>query len=630
MRQRCNLRRGAAAVLAMTYLVLFSVLAVGFYAATNVSSQVSVTDQKVSLASLSAESGVEFVRYQMAQVVIPHGTPQTALFGTLYDQLSTNLGYTPNFAGKAIARVNGVIMLPSEGYVNLTSNGARFKATIEDLGQKVLVKVVGIGPDGNIARAVQVEYSLAERASQIFDYGVASKGKIYTQGNSRIRGATDPTKGSVLSTCTSDPTPVIIKGKEVSGDISITNPAGNVLVAGASIGGTSDPVVIYRDHVHKGVDEPEFPTIDTAAFRAYATNAYVPGQGTYINTFIPPNTNPNFAAGTTFQGVLYIQAPNSVTFTGHANIQGTIVTDDNPPGTVLSNMIDFAGDVSATGVETLPESFGDLRKLHRFVHPGAQFRPSVQGQLPHRRRQHRLQQAVHDRQRRRHHPRHRHERRRQRDGHQRHQRNHHRQHRHAELPGRRLLLQPLRPAARHLRGGPAMSVSAFICRKSVRGRRGMSIIEVLISLAIVAMLLTAVAAAFSSSAQIIETNDQFFRASQAARVSLNQILTEVRRSHAVSAPTSGRIDMMTFDMKDRSYVYDPAAKTLKLITNDITTDPDYTLASNVVSCVFAADTMVDKGGISHVVRVSVGLTVQVGTSQIRLNGSAAPRREQLN
>ena len=67
-----------------------------------------------------------------------------------------------------------------------------------------------------------------------------------------------------------------------------------------------------------------------------------------------------------------------------------------------------------------------------------------------------------------------------------------------------------------------MKANAFL-RKSPR-RRGMSIVEVLISLAIVAMLLTAVAAAFSSSAQIIETNDQFFRASQAARVSLTRMM----------------------------------------------------------------------------------------------------------
>ncbi len=59
-----------------------------------------------------------------------------------------------------------------------------------------------------------------------------------------------------------------------------------------------------------------------------------------------------------------------------------------------------------------------------------------------------------------------------------------------------------------------------------KSRKGLSLAEVMISLAISAMLLTAVAAAFTASSEAIEQNDQFFRASQAARVSMNQILTE--------------------------------------------------------------------------------------------------------
>lgn len=160
-----------------------------------------------------------------------------------------------------------------------------------------------------------------------------------------------------------------------------------------------------------------------------------------------------------------------------------------------------------------------------------------------------------------------------------------------------------------------------------RRRRGLSIVEVLISLSITAMLLTAVTAAFSASASIVENNDEFFRASQAARVSMTQILTEIRRSHAVSV-TGSQIDMIASDGTDRSYAYDNTAQRLKLVTNDVTTDPDYTLASNVTSAAFAADTKTDQGGISHVVRVSVTLVIHVGGNEIRLSGSAAPRRVQ--
>jgi hypothetical protein len=56
----------------------------------------------------------------------------------------------------------------------------------------------------------------------------------------------------------------------VSGDISIVNPNGNVSYSGATIGGTSNSVLI-QDHIHKGVQEPDFPDIDTSAYAAFAT-----------------------------------------------------------------------------------------------------------------------------------------------------------------------------------------------------------------------------------------------------------------------------------------------------------------------------------------------------------------------
>jgi type II secretory pathway pseudopilin PulG len=161
-----------------------------------------------------------------------------------------------------------------------------------------------------------------------------------------------------------------------------------------------------------------------------------------------------------------------------------------------------------------------------------------------------------------------------------------------------------------------------------RRRSAMGLVEVMISLAIAATLLTAAAAAFTASARAVEANDTFFRASQAARVSLNQILTEVRRSWSVDVVSANQINMETHDLRDRSYVYDSTTQTLKLVTNDVTTDPDYTLCNNVTTHAFSSDTVTDSNGISHTVRVSVTLVVKVGENSVRLTGSAAPRRKQ--
>ncbi len=359
-------RRGITAVLAMLYLVIFGVMAVGFYAATTTATQVSENERRTSAAAFAAESGMDFVRYQLAQVVIPHGTPPSQLFTTVYEQLEYNIEGTPNLGVGSVSMWGNVISIPAnpDSYITLNGNtGAQFRATVENLGQKVRVKVIGRANGITVRRAVQLDYDLAEKASAIFDFGVASKGKIWTDGSSKIRGATDPTKGSVLSTCLTDPTPVVIRGKEVSGDISVTNASANIVFSGASVGGTTDPAEIAAHHIHKGVAEPEFPTIDTAAFEAYATNTYVAGQTNLVNCRIPANTNPTFAANTQIQGVLYIETPNVVKFRGNVDVHGTIVTQNEPTGTVATNILDFSGNVRAQGIETLPESFGDLRQL---------------------------------------------------------------------------------------------------------------------------------------------------------------------------------------------------------------------------------------------------------------------------
>ncbi len=160
-----------------------------------------------------------------------------------------------------------------------------------------------------------------------------------------------------------DPVPVSIQGKEVSGDISITSNTGSVSIkSGASVGGTTNLSDIYANHVHTGVNAPEFPTIDTDAYKAYATNTYA-GGNSLNNCVIPPNTNPHFTGGVTITGVLYVQTPNRVTFGGNVSIQGVIVVQNNPTGDITTNQLNFNGNVSATGVDTLPDTYGNLRKL---------------------------------------------------------------------------------------------------------------------------------------------------------------------------------------------------------------------------------------------------------------------------
>jgi hypothetical protein len=347
-------RRGLATVLAMLYLALFAVLAVGFFAATSMSAQISRNERRLNDAQLGAESGLQFMRYQLGQVDITTTTLQADLLPKVCAELARLMDGTGNMGGNAVQITDGTINIPSPtGTVPLEAGGGdkRFRATITQSGTFLILTVTGFCSDPNITRTVQMKYAQAPRASALFDFGVASKGKIVTGGSAIVVGQGDPARGSVLSTSMTDPTPVVIGGKMVSGDISVTNPAANVTYAGASIGGTKDPVQIEAKHIHKGVTAPDFPDIDTSAYAAYATTAYTGSGGTLTNVYIPAGMNPSFSGGT-INGVLYVKAPNRVSFTGNTVINGAIVVENNVAYDPTRNSISFGGNVTVNPIST--------------------------------------------------------------------------------------------------------------------------------------------------------------------------------------------------------------------------------------------------------------------------------------
>ncbi|MGE5610211.1 MAG: PilX N-terminal domain-containing pilus assembly protein [Bacillota bacterium] len=381
-------RRGVASVLAMLYMILFSVLALGFYATTTTSVQVSTNDQRGSQAMLAAESGMDFMRYQLASVTMPDPIQIQTIdpFTKVYETLQTHMAGTGNVT--SISRTTDTIYIPGDGvsyiYLDPNKTGARFRVIIKDYGQKMLVKVVGRHNDASILRAVQMEYDTVQKTSRIFDFGVASKGRIYTGGHAIIRGATDWRRGSVLSTYVDplNPTAVVdvitIDGAEVSGDIAISSNYGNISYKRGTtiIGNTKDPNLIDRDHIHKGVTAPPFPQVHADIFQPFVNTTYtgggnVNGDVTIANCKIPANSNITFNGKVTIKGVLYVETPAQIHFGGGADIQGIIVTQtNNPTGTLATNVLDFKGNVTAYNLADLdpaiampPGATTDLRKL---------------------------------------------------------------------------------------------------------------------------------------------------------------------------------------------------------------------------------------------------------------------------
>src|SRR5258706_6829381 len=364
-------RSGITAVLAMLYLTLMASLALGFYSASNTAVLVSDNEQKVERTRLAAESGLDFARFHLGKVSIKSSAPITQHFSMMSDQLSARLNGSGNLDNGSIYTDSfSTIRVPADTakFIKADDKGSEFQFIITDLGNRQ-IRVTSTGRNSYASaitgiRTVRLDFELQQKPSTIFQYGIATRGTVSTSGSSSLLGQPNPDKGSILSVSTTEPTPIKVGGKVMSGDISVVNPDANVVVSGGSVGGSTDSTDIQTNHVHSGVDDPAFPTPATSMFIPYATNKYVPGKSTYSNIVIPPNTNPSFSSGTAFKGVVYVKTPNKISFAGNTSIQGVIVTDTTGQvGNLNTNTITFQGGFDAKGVETLDPSYGDLRNL---------------------------------------------------------------------------------------------------------------------------------------------------------------------------------------------------------------------------------------------------------------------------
>jgi hypothetical protein len=355
-------------MLAMMYLVLFAVLAVGFYASTGTNAQVSHNERRRSEALAAAESGMDFMRWQLAQTVIPPTVAEANIIPEVYNDLRAQLNGTPNLGSRTVGLNMGgtQIDIPngSNEYISLTNGGAKFRVNIHRTGRQLVVKVIGCyssTPTGHADKAaVELRYRTEEHPTDFFDNGMAARGAITITSGSPITGTPAELAG-ILTTTTANP-PVTIgtatKPASITGDITVLAGLNPVINAGSSVGGTTNTAEIMADHVDH-LDPsllPEFPTPDTSMYRQFATNTYVAGLTHYENIVIPPNTNPTFNGPMTIHGVVYIKQPNNVTFAGQCSIKGVIVSEPLGVGTLLTNIITFTGaGGSKEGVEALPD-----------------------------------------------------------------------------------------------------------------------------------------------------------------------------------------------------------------------------------------------------------------------------------
>jgi len=165
--------------------------------------------------------------------------------------------------------------------------------------------------------------------------------------------------------------------------------------------------------------------------------------------------------------------------------------------------------------------------------------------------------------------------------------------------------------------------------------RGFTLMEMLISMSITALLLVAMGGAFTAAASSVETNDQFFRSMQQARSAQDMIMTLIRRCQGVTAANSSGI---TFNAANASGNADFNGDSLTIAYNaagpyagditltDNTANTTTVMAANVSTATFTSTNGTDMNSnpVSFAV-IGLSMTIRIDNNQVTMSNSAAPR-----
>ncbi|MHC4131683.1 MAG: pilus assembly PilX family protein [Planctomycetota bacterium] len=361
-------RRGAVLLLSMIFVMIFSALAVSFAAFSGANVQLATNQQKVSQALATAESGLEVTRYWLDGIYVPSIVAESQRFQYISDYFQGGLDYygitniVPTYSTEQIV----IPAVTIDSTKNLT-----FEAIVDKISNDVLQLEV-TGHYGNINRKIRVQYGFYQRGNPIFDYGIASKGPLALEGKVDLSGANVAVESSVYIEAIGEPTALTLEGAcSIAGDVSIVDPDAAVIVGDtSSIGGETGQAAI-DNHVFRNAPPADFPVPNPGYFEQYIEDGNdhvitgdVASNITIQNVRIPPNTNPTFSGNVTIRGVIYIEQPNTVTFTGDVDIIGMIVADGNYEAPLAENSITFEGSVFTQSIENLPatEEFSALKE----------------------------------------------------------------------------------------------------------------------------------------------------------------------------------------------------------------------------------------------------------------------------
>lgn len=365
-REKSNNRTGTALIIAMVFVIIFSALSVGMVTMTLNNARSSVNHRQGNRAFENAHSGLEYIRYWLGRVAMPGTTTPENRFSVLISAIETDLNAIGLATTTTLDEFGEPIKLAISDFGLDTNQSFSIELAKDADLDYVQVNIEGVA--GEVERSLGAKCTFDPRDHTVFDFGVATKGPLELQGNIELNGVNVAVEADVyIESQNSNNALSIIGNSQIAGDVQITNPDATVYLQGgqAGIGGeTGDDAI--ANHVAIGVDDMEFPVPNPGYFEHYVENTFDPAVdstsgATFRNIRIPGGTNPTFSGNTVIEGIIYIESPNIVTFTGNVDIRGIIVGDGDINDNSGTNQLIFQGSIASTPVTDLSEDFGALR-----------------------------------------------------------------------------------------------------------------------------------------------------------------------------------------------------------------------------------------------------------------------------
>ena len=361
--------RGTVLIISMIFVLIFSALAVSMASLSGTNLQISDNHHKANSALSAAISGLEIMRYHLNGISIPETVQPEDRLATVAAKLQNNLASAAmtNFTVSYNAATETITI--AEVTLNSPSD-QKFSITLTYAGNFDTVQMDTFGSSNQLNRRIRTNFNFTVVGNPIFDYGIVTKGALAMSGNIDVDGLNENIEASVYIESENTIEALTMSGKSaIAGEVSIFNPNASVDVANSSsVGGASGEDAM--EYIHIGAPPCEFPVPCPDNFESYVVNTLDPTIDyttitnlTLENIRIPAGTNPHFAGSTIIRGIMFVETPNIVEFSGNASITGIIVGDGELDAPSEENQILFTGSVESYSVSELPdEGFSDIKQ----------------------------------------------------------------------------------------------------------------------------------------------------------------------------------------------------------------------------------------------------------------------------